>query len=166
MRHITGNIKIGHTMALDENTTALVTGASSGIGEATARALRSRGVKVYAAARRLGRLEQLARETGCIATELDVRDRDAVMAFGEQYPVDILVNNAGLGRALGSDLECRDQGYRDDRHTNVTAAIMVIKAVLPGMIERGRGHIVNMSSVTALYPLPAALYGSTKGGDS
>ena len=85
MRHITGNIKIGHTMALDENTTALVTGASSGIGEATARALRSRGVKVYAAARRLGRLEQLAvrdrdavmafgeRETGCIATELDVR---------------------------------------------------------------------------------------------
>ena len=163
MRHITGNIKTGHTMALDENTTALVTGASSGIGEATARALRSRGVKVYAAARRLERLEQLAQETGSIAIELDVRDSDAVMAFGEQYPVDILVNNAGLGRALGSIWNAEIKDIEMTVDTNVTAAIMVIKAVLPGMIERGRGHIVNMSSVTALYPLPAALYGSTKG---
>ena len=89
-------------MSLDRNTKALVTGASSGICEATARALRARGVKVYAAARRLDRLEKLAEETGCIPVQLDVRNRAAVMAFGKEQPVDILVNNAGLGRALGA----------------------------------------------------------------
>jgi NADP-dependent 3-hydroxy acid dehydrogenase YdfG len=88
-------------MPLDEDTSALVTGASSGIGEATALALRARGATVYAAARRLDRLERLAQESGCIPIELDVRDREAVKQIGEQYPVDILVNNAGLGRALG-----------------------------------------------------------------
>ena len=150
-------------MSLDQNTKALVTGASSGIGEATARALRNRGVKVYAAARRLDRLEQLAGETGCIPVQLDVRDREAVLAFGREQPVDILVNNAGLGRALGAMWKAEVEDIEITVDTNVTAAFIMIKAVLPGMIERGRGHIVNMSSVTALYPLPMALYGATKG---
>ena len=150
-------------MSLDQNTKALVTGASSGIGEATARALRARGVQVYAAARRLDRLEKLAGETGCIPVQLDVRDRAAVMAFGEERPVDILVNNAGLGRALGAMWKAGVEDIEVTVDTNVTAALVMIKAVLPGMIERGRGHIVNMSSVTALYPLPMALYGATKG---
>ena len=150
-------------MSLDQNTIALVTGASSGIGEATARALRNKGVKVYAAARRLDRLETLAGETGCIPVQLDVRDRAAVLAFGREQPVDILVNNAGLGRALGSMWKAEVEDIEITVDTNVTAAFIMIKAVLPGMIERGRGHIVNMSSVTALYPLPMALYGATKG---
>ena len=150
-------------MPLDRNTKALVTGASSGIGEATARALRARGVKVYAAARRVDRLEKLAGETGCIPVQLDVRDRAAVMAFGKEQPVDILVNNAGLGRALGSMWKAEVEDIEITVDTNVTASLIMIKAVLPGMIERGRGHIVNMSSVTALYPLPMALYGATKG---
>ncbi len=150
-------------MSLDQNTIALVTGASSGIGEATARALRDKGVKVYAAARRLDRLETLAGETGCIPVQLDVRDREAVLAFGREQPVDILVNNAGLGRALGSMWKAEVEDIEITVDTNVTAAFIMIKAVLPGMIERGRGHIVNMSSVTALYPLPMALYGATKG---
>jgi NADP-dependent 3-hydroxy acid dehydrogenase YdfG len=150
-------------MTLGENITALVTGASSGIGEATARALRDQGVKVYAAARRIERLEKLAEETGCIPFQLDVRDRQAVKEFGENHPVDILVNNAGLGRALGSLWDASIEDIEITVDTNVISAILMIKAVLPGMIERGRGHIVNMSSVTALYPLPAALYGATKG---
>ncbi len=150
-------------MALNENTTALVTGASSGIGEATARALCAKGVKVYAAARRIERLKKLAEETGCIPVQMDVRDRRAVIAFGEKYPIDILVNNAGLGRALGSMWDADIEDIEMTVDTNVISAILMIKAVLPGMIERGRGHIVNMSSVTALYPLPAALYGATKG---
>ena len=150
-------------MSLDQNTKALVTGASSGIGEATARALRARGVKVFAAARRLDRLEKLAEETGCIPVQLDVRNRAAVMAFGKEQPVDILVNNAGLGRALGAMWKAEVEDIEITVETNVTAAIIMIKAVLPGMIERGRGHIVNMSSVAALYPLPMALYGATKG---
>ena len=150
-------------MSLDRNTRALVTGASSGIGEASARALRARGVEVFAAARRLDRLERLAGETGCVPVQLDVRDHAAVMAFGKAHPVDILVNNAGLGRALGAIWKAEVEDIETTVDTNVTAAIMVIKAALPGMIERGRGHIVNMSSVTALYPLPMALYGATKG---
>ena len=150
-------------MSLDQNTKALVTGASSGIGEATARALRNRGVEVYAAARRLDRLEKLAEETGCMPVKLDVRDREAVMAFGREQPVDILVNNAGLGRALGSMWKAEVEDIEITVDTNVTASLIMIKAVLPGMIERGRGHIVNMSSVTALYPLKMALYGATKG---
>ena len=150
-------------MSLDQNTKALVTGASSGIGEATARALRARGVKVFAAARRLDRLEKLAEETGCIPVQLDVRNRAAVMAFGKEQPVDILVNNAGLGRALGAMWKAEVEDIEITVETNVTAALIMIKAVLPGMIERGRGHIVNMSSVAALYPLPMALYGATKG---
>ena len=140
-----------------------MTGASSGIGEATARALRARGVKVFAAARRLDRLEKLAEETGCIPVQLDVRNRAAVMAFGKEQPVDILVNNAGLGRALGAMWKAEVEDIEITVETNVTAALIMIKAVLPGMIERGRGHIVNMSSVAALYPLPMALYGATKG---
>ena len=150
-------------MSLDQNTKALVTGASSGIGEATARALRARGVKVFAAARRLDRLEKLAEETGCIPVQLDVRNRAAVMTFGKEQPVDILVNNAGLGRALGAMWKAEVEDIEITVETNVTAALIMIKAVLPGMIERGRGHIVNMSSVAALYPLPMALYGATKG---
>ena len=150
-------------MSLDRNTTALVTGASSGIGEAVARAFRAKDVKVYAAARRIDRLEKLAAETGCIPVKLDVRDREAVMAFGRERPVDILVNNAGLGRALGSIWKGEVEDIVTTVDTNVTAALIMIKAVLPGMIERGRGHIVNMSSVAGLYPLPMALYGTTKG---
>ena len=150
-------------MSLEQNTIALVTGASSGIGEATARALQARGVKVFAAARRLDRLEKLAGETGCTPVQLDVRERDAVMAFGREHPVDILVNNAGLGRALGAMWKAEVEDIEITVDTNVTAALLMIKAVLPGMIERGRGHIVNISSVTALYPLPMALYGATKG---
>ncbi|BBB27113.1 SDR family oxidoreductase [Amphritea japonica] len=149
-------------MALDHNITALVTGASSGIGEATARALRLQGVKVYAAARRIDRLEKLASETGCIPIHLDVRDRQAVKEFGEKYPIDILINNAGLGRALGSMWDAEIEDIEMTVDTNVTSAILMIKSVLPGMIKRGKGHIVNMSSVTAIYPLPAALYGATK----
>ena len=84
-------------MSLDKSVTALVTGASSGIGEATVRALCAKGVTVHAAARRLERLENLAKDTGCIPHRLDVRDRAAVAAIGEAHPIDILVNNAGLG---------------------------------------------------------------------
>jgi 3-hydroxy acid dehydrogenase/malonic semialdehyde reductase len=150
-------------MPLSFKDIALVTGASSGIGEATVVALRERGVVVYAAARRLDRLEQLASRTGCIPVELDVRDRAAVARLGETIPVDILINNAGLGRALGSIWQASLDDIEKTIDTNVTSAIHMITSVLPGMIERGKGHIVNMSSVLALYPAPAALYGATKG---
>ena len=149
-------------MSLSPSDVALVTGASSGIGEATVVALRDRGIQVHAAARRGDRLDDLAQRTGCIPHQLDVRDRSAVTRLGETVPVDILVNNAGLGRAIGSLSSATIDDIETTIDTNVTSAIHVIRAVLPGMVERGRGHIVNMSSVLALYPAPAALYGASK----
>ena len=150
-------------MTLADTDVALVTGASSGIGEATVVALRDRGVTVYAAARRVDRLEDLAARTGCIPVELDVRDRAAVANIGETIPVDILINNAGLGRAIGSLLTTDIEDIEMTVDTNVTAAIHMVRTVLPGMVSRRKGHIVNMSSVLALYPAPASLYGATKG---
>ena len=142
----------------------LVTGASSGIGAATVRRLVAEGHLVHAVARREGRLAALAEATGCTTHVLDVRDTDGVMATTESIgPVDVLVNNAGLGRMdaplHGSTLA--DVTTQVD--TNVTALLVVTMAVLPGMVERGRGHVVNIGSMAGLYPLAAAVYGATKG---
>ena len=142
---------------------ALVTGASSGIGAGTVRALRGAGWRVVATARRADRLAELADSTGCTAAALDVTDRDALRRLCESEPFDLVVNNAGLARAMGSVWDATDDDVERTVDTNLTGTINVIRAVVPGMIERGRGHIVNMSSVIALYPAPAALYGSTKG---
>jgi len=149
-------------MTLTHNQTALVTGASSGIGAETVRALRARGVEVIAAARRLDRLTALAAETGCLALELDVRDRDAVAMIESSYEIDILINNAGLGRAMGSLATAEISDIERTIDTNVTAAIHMIRTVLPGMLGRKNGHIVNMSSTAAMYSAPIALYGASK----
>lgn len=143
---------------------ALVTGASSGIGEATTRALAAQGFRVHAAARRVDRLEKLAGETGCTAHQLDVRDSDAVVSLISSInTIDVLVNNAGLGRGWGSLAEASFADIEVTVSTNVTAAIHLVQAVLPGMIERGQGHVVNVGSMAGLYPLGSALYGATKG---
>ena len=109
-------------MALSSEDTALVTGASSGIGEATVRALCEAGAVVHAAARRGDRLERLAEETGCIPHVLDVRHRAAVTELGRELPIDILVNNAGLGRALGSIWTAEVDDIERTVDTNLTAA--------------------------------------------
>lgn len=142
---------------------ALVTGASSGIGAATVRVLCDAGWTVTAVARRGDRLEQLAAETGCLPIALDVTDRAGVARLGASSAFDLVINNAGLGRAMGAIWEATDDDIDRTIDTNVTAVINVVRAVVPGMIERKRGHIVNMSSVLALYSGPAALYGATKG---
>ena len=149
-------------MTLQPTDTALVTGASSGIGEATVRALCARGVRVIAAARRIDRLDALAADTGCVPFELDVRDRDAVSAIEHDHDIDILINNAGLGRAMGSLATADVSDIERTIDTNVTSLIHLTRAVLPGMIERKRGHIVNMSSTAAIHAGPTALYGASK----
>jgi len=141
--------------------TALVTGASSGIGEAVVRAMRAEGMQVLAAARRMDRLQRLSAETGAIPLELDVRDRDAVSALAE-HRVDILVNNAGMGRAMGTFTEATVDDIERQIDTNVTAALHVARAVLPGMIDRQKGHIVNIGSVAGLGAVPASIYGASK----
>ena len=132
--------------------TAIVTGASSGIGLATARALVAEGARVALGARRTERLEQIAKELGDdhVVAPLDVTDPESSRSFvevaaGEFDKIDILVNNAGL--ALGRT-EIADGSDEDDAimwETNVLGLVRMTRLVLPQM-EDGRGHIVNLGS--------------------
>jgi uncharacterized protein len=149
--------------------TALVTGASSGIGEAMSRQLASRGVRLVVVARRAERLEELARE---VAGEVEVLAADladdADLARVEARlqdagrPVDLLVNNAGFG-ANGDFLEV-DPAISDEMlAVNVTAVMRLTRAALPGMVARGGGSVVNVSSIASLQPSPGlSLYAATK----
>jgi 3-hydroxy acid dehydrogenase/malonic semialdehyde reductase len=149
---------------------ALVTGATSGFGLATAEALVGAGARVVAAGRRRDRLEALAaRHPGKIhPVVLDVQDRAAVEGVVAALPpafaaLDVLVNNAGL--ALG--LEPAQRASLDEWDTmiatNCRGVVTVTRAVLPGMVERNRGHVVNVGSVAGSYPYPGGnVYGATK----
>ncbi|MFQ5954504.1 MAG: SDR family oxidoreductase [Kiloniellales bacterium] len=150
-------------MALEDYQTALVTGASSGIGAAVVRALAGRGINVHAAARRKDRLKALAAETGCVPLELDVRNIDSVHRKLGGLTLDILVNNAGLGRGVEEMFKADLKDIDATLETNVIGAVHVLHAVLPGMVERKRGHVVNIGSVAGLYPLRSAIYGASKG---
>jgi len=150
-------------MALSDYKTALVTGASAGIGAATVRSLCAAGITVYAAARRLERLEALATETGCIPLVLDVLDTDKIYAELGDIDIDIVVNNAGLGRAFDGFETITPADIDLTIQTNVLAAMHVVRAVTPGMTARQRGHIVNIGSVAGLYPVNSIVYGASKG---
>lgn len=148
---------------LEDYKSALVTGASSGIGAATVARLCERGLEVHAVARRGEQLAALAAETGCITHTLDVCDTDSVYAVLGGLEIDVLVNNAGLGRGFDKLTQASREDIERTIDTNVTALLHVTRAVLPGMVERGRGHIVELSSIAALYPVLSALYGASKG---
>ncbi len=150
-------------MALSDYGTALVTGASSGIGAACVRRLRERGLEVIALARRAERLAALAEETGCRSLPLDLADVDAVYAELGGLEVDVLVNNAGLGRGYEGFLKSTRPEIDEMIRINVTAAIHVVRALAEGMAERKRGHIVNIGSVAGLYPIGFPVYGASKG---
>ncbi len=150
--------------------TALVTGASSGIGLACAERFVQDGATVLAVDRRADRLAALAARLGprLVPLPLDITDRDAVVrAFGEarQPPaaVDVLVNAAGM--ALGLEPAHRASMEDWDRmiETNCRALVFATRQVLPGMVARGRGHVVNIGSVAGTYPYPGGnVYGATK----
>jgi 3-hydroxy acid dehydrogenase/malonic semialdehyde reductase len=148
-----------------------ITGASSGFGAAFARRFARDGAALILAARRSDRLKALAKELGGAKTHLmtlDVRNRDAVNKAVAGLPaafkaIDLLVNNAGL--ALG--LEPAHQASLDDWDTmvdtNIKGLMYVTRAVLPGMVERGRGHVVNIGSTAAEWPYPGGnAYGASK----
>jgi len=148
----------------------LVTGASAGFGTAIVRRFVAAGARVVAAARRTDRLGALAAELGPAVhpLELDVRDRSAVERAIAGLPadvaaVDVLVNNAGLALGLEpaqrADLDHWDQMIE----TNCRGLVAVTRAVLPGMVARGRGHVVNLGSIAGTYPYPGGnVYGATK----
>lgn len=150
--------------------TVLVTGASSGFGAAIARRWAAGGAKVVAAARRVDRLQQLADEFGpnVLPVELDVRDRVAVGKVLGSLPeefaaVDVLVNNAGLAKGLEPAQAADLDAWQQMIDTNCAGLVYCTRAVLPGMVERGRGHVVNLGSIAASYPYPGGnVYGATK----
>ncbi|MDH3659026.1 MAG: SDR family oxidoreductase [Alphaproteobacteria bacterium] len=150
-------------MPLSDYKTALVTGASSGIGAATVRALAGRGLQVHALARRQDRLKALADETGCTPIALDLRDRDAICDRLSSLEVDILVGNAGTGRGMEGLLAATPEDIDITLGINVQGLVHVLRAVLPGMVERKRGHVVNIGSTAGLYPLYSVIYGASKG---
>jgi 3-hydroxy acid dehydrogenase/malonic semialdehyde reductase len=134
---------------------ALVTGASAGIGRATARALAAAGARVTAAARRLDRLETLADECpGLVPAALDVRDAGAVAELCERTPFDLVLANAGL--ALGTDTiqAGAPADWSEVLDTNVKGVLNVVRGALPGMLERGRGDLLLLGSVAGrqVYP--------------
>ena len=147
-------------MSLNDYKVAVVTGASSGIGAAVARDLGRRGLKVHAVARREERLADLE---GCMTHVLDVRDTNALTGLLESIKVDILVNNAGVGRGFSSIAEADPDDIDRTLDTNVRSVVHAVRSVLPGMIRKGAGHIVNIGSMAGIYPLSAALYGASKG---
>lgn len=140
---------------------ALVTGASSGIGAAVVRAFAAAGMAVTAVARRADRLEALAAETGARIIAADVTDGAAVAGLAA-CEADILVNNAGIGAAIDGMLAADPDEIARTLDTNVRALALVTRAVAPGMVARGRGHVVNIGSVAALYPNLSAIYGASK----
>jgi len=129
---------------------AVVTGASSGIGEATARALSKSGFQVIAAARRIDRLEKLAAEDPNIkAVLLDVTDQKSVDELAKSLvgkPVSILINNAGGAFDGDSVLNSDPKVWQETYDVNVVGAVRVTKAITPIMKDHGRGHIVIISS--------------------
>lgn len=150
-------------MAIGDYQTAVVTGASSGIGAATVEALCARGLDVHAIARRADRLAVLAERTGCVPHVLDVRDTAALDRLLHSLETDVLVNNAGLGRAALTLADTKVEDVDRILSTNVVAAVHAARAVLPGMRDRGLGHVVNIGSMAGLYPLASAVYGASKG---
>jgi NADP-dependent 3-hydroxy acid dehydrogenase YdfG len=157
-------------MTMSARLTVLVTGATAGFGAAVARRFVGEGHRVVAAGRRSDRLEALQRELGDAVHPLvlDVRAFDDVTGAVASLPadfaaVDVLVNNAGL--ALG--LEPADKANMSDWQTmidtNVSGVVYCTRALLPGMVERGRGHVINLGSVAGAYPYPGGnVYGATK----
>lgn len=152
---------------MDSYRTALVTGASSGIGRAIATALAEHGMSVMASGRDRAALETLHAACGATPVVLDVRDRDAFSALLAEHPVDVLVNNAGV-------LSARDAFHMTDPaeigvmiDVNMVAPIQLARLALPRLVAQGSGHLFFIGSSAGRFPHPnAAVYGASKAGIS
>jgi len=154
-----------------------ITGASSGIGAATALAFASEGTRLLLAARRAGKLAEvasLALERGAPAVhsiDLDVRDHRAVQNAIDTLPeewaqIDVLINNAGLSRGLDKLYMGRVEDWDEMIDTNVKGLLYVSRAVVPGMVVRGHGHIINMGSTAGEITYPnGAIYCASKAAE-
>ncbi|GAA1245622.1 SDR family oxidoreductase [Pseudonocardia aurantiaca] len=131
--------------------TAVVTGASSGIGAATARALAKAGFHVVLGARRVDRCAEIAAEIDGTAVRLDVTDPESVSAFAAAVPdCTLLVNNAGGAKGLEPVAKADEDAWRWMYETNVLGTLRVTKALLPALLASGDGHIVTVTSIAAI----------------
>lgn len=140
--------------------TALVTGATSGIGEATARKLHALGYRIIATGRREDRLEKLTRDIGperLLTLCFDVRNREAVQSVIQNLPdefksIDLLVNNAGNAHGMDLIQDGKWEDWEAMIDINIKGLLSVTQTVLPGMIERKNGHIINLGSIAGDQP--------------
>jgi len=147
-----------------------ITGASSGIGAATARYFAKEGFRLALMARRKDKLELLHKElnTEMKSYALDVCSADSVCSTFEQIeaqngPIDLLVNNAGCALGLDAAYEGKVEEWEQMVQTNINGMLFCTRAVLPSMVKRNQGHIINMGSIAGTYPYPGGnVYGATK----
>jgi NADP-dependent 3-hydroxy acid dehydrogenase YdfG len=154
------------------NNTVLITGASAGFGAACAEYFGHRGWRMVLAARRRDRLEALQKEletkNPVHVVALDVRSRQAVEHELSNLPeafreIDVLVNNAGLALGLEPAPSANLDDWEQMIDTNIKGLVYCTRTVLPGMVERNRGHIINLGSIAGRWPYPGSnVYGATK----
>ncbi len=150
--------------------TVLVTGATAGFGEAITRRFIKDGHRVIATGRRAERLQSLKAELGehLQTHALDVTDPNAVAALPGSLPagwqeVDVLVNNAGLALGVAPAQQTNPDDWETMVATNIAGLMRMTRALLPGMIERDRGHVVNLGSTAGYFPYPGGnVYGASK----
>lgn len=149
-----------------ENSTLLITGATSGIGEAFARLARARspGAELILTGRRADRLETIGRELGARTAAFDIRDPAQVAAFARTVDkVDVLVNNAGLAAGLDAFWQASLEDWEQMIDTNLKGLLYITRALLPRMIELKKGHVVNIGSVAGRQVYPKGhVYNATK----
>jgi NADP-dependent 3-hydroxy acid dehydrogenase YdfG len=146
--------------------TMLITGATSGFGAACARRFAQGGWQLILTGRRQERLERLQAELGTAVVQtltLDVRERKTVASALAGLEVDVLLNNAGLALGLEPAWEVNHDDWETMVDTNVKGLMYCTRAVLPGMVARNRGHVVNIGSTAGKWPYPGGnVYGATK----
>jgi NADP-dependent 3-hydroxy acid dehydrogenase YdfG len=149
-------------MTFSDYRTALVTGASTGIGAAVVERLTKNGLQVHAIARNAQALDELAQRTGAVPHAVDVTDTAALAEVVADLPVDVLVNNAGVSRS-GNILSADEWAIDEQLAVNVGAVLHLLRLVMPGMVQRDRGHIFNVSSIAAVHNIPGnTIYHATK----
>ncbi|SHJ39478.1 short chain dehydrogenase [Malonomonas rubra DSM 5091] len=147
--------------------TILITGATSGFGEATARRFAAEGWQLVLTGRRSERLQQLQTELGDAVRDiitLDMQDREQIFAkLGTLENIDLLLNNAGLALGLEPAWEVNPDDWENMVETNIKGVIYATRAILPQMVERNSGQIINIGSTAGRWPYPGGnVYGGTK----
>ena len=142
---------------------ALVTGATSGIGLETAIRLAESGIHVTAAGRRKEKLIELQNKISCDIIEIDVREQEKIYSEFGELEIDILINNAGVGKGFSPIFLAEPDDINTTTETNVTSFLHLLRAVVPGMVNRKKGHIINIGSIAGLYPVSSSVYGGSKG---